>query len=90
MADQQTAEQKAAAAAAEVEAKAKEEAAKVAEAAKGKMQEVFEYVAVHGDIHHPYTSAMFTIGKAVEHVKDTWIDAQLEGGKLKRWIESKV
>ena len=48
-----------------------------------KVVEHFEYVAVHGRIQHPYTLTWFKQDKEVPHVLDAWIQAQLDGGKLK-------
>lgn len=93
MANNQTAEQiaeAAANAAKQVEHAAAEIAAAAAKAAsneedakaKTKTVTLVGMSAVFGDVYHPFTHAKFATGEATEHENDAWTKAQIEAGKL--------
>ena len=91
MANNQTAEQIAEAAAKvekQVESAAVEVAAAAAKAAsdeataKGKTVVLIGMSAVFGDVFHPFTHKKFEIGQVSEHEHDAWTKAQVEAGKL--------
>ncbi len=85
--DDQAAAAEAAAAAAAAEQAAAEAAAAAAAAAAAlptKTISVLSLRAAHGLLIHPYTKpeVRFEQGQVTEHVRDTWVEAQIEGGKL--------
>ena len=58
------------------------EAAKTPEAKAEKAEKPVLIQAVHGDMVHPFTAVRFETERPIKHVRDAWIDSQIEAGKL--------